>query len=80
MNLTIKFIKIQQQNATDATVDSDAMTDTISFKKTIFEVKKSEEWPLKKQATIEILAECPSYDENKSPEFYKRMGYTKDIK
>lgn len=37
--------------------------------------KKSEEWPLKKKATMEILAECPSYDENKSPEFYKRMGY-----
>ncbi|RPJ81784.1 MAG: radical SAM protein [Deltaproteobacteria bacterium] len=37
--------------------------------------KKSNEWPLKKQATKEILAECPSYDEKKYPEFYKRMGF-----
>lgn len=40
--------------------------------------KKSEEWPLKKQATIEILAECPSYDESRTPEFYMRMGFPTD--
>ena len=37
--------------------------------------KKSNEWPLKKQATKEILVECPSYDEKRYPEFYKRMGF-----
>ncbi|MCG8683742.1 MAG: SPASM domain-containing protein, partial [Desulfobacterales bacterium] len=37
--------------------------------------KKSKEWPLKSKATIEILKECPSYDVDKTPEFYKRMGF-----
>jgi len=37
--------------------------------------KKPAEWPLKKQATLEILAECTSYDKNRLPEFYKRMGF-----
>ncbi len=37
--------------------------------------KKTAEWPLKKQATLEILEECPSYDEKRLPEFYKRMGF-----
>ena len=37
--------------------------------------KKKAEWPLKKQATLEILDECPSYNEEKLPEFYKRMGF-----
>jgi len=37
--------------------------------------KKTAEWPLKKQATLEILEECPSYDENRLPQFYKRMGF-----
>jgi len=37
--------------------------------------KKKAEWPLKKQATLEILDECPSYDEKRLPEFYKRMGF-----
>jgi len=37
--------------------------------------KKTGEWPLKKQATIEILDECPSFNNQRLPEFYKRMGY-----
>ena len=37
--------------------------------------KKKAEWPLRKQATLEILDECPSYDEKRLPEFYKRMGF-----
>ncbi len=37
--------------------------------------KKSNEWPLKKQATSEILEECPSYEKERLPEFYKRMGF-----
>ena len=37
--------------------------------------KKKAEWPLKKQATLEILEECPSYDPKRLPEFYKRMGF-----
>ena len=37
--------------------------------------KKKAEWPLKKQATLEILEECPSYDPTRLPEFYKRMGF-----
>jgi len=41
--------------------------------------KKSEEWPLKKQATKEILDECPSYDKKRLPEFYKRMGFPKKL-
>ena len=36
--------------------------------------KKSKEWPLKKEATIEILKACPSFNPNKIPEFYRRMG------
>ena len=40
--------------------------------------KKKAEWPLKKQATLEILEECPSYDEKRLPEFYKRMGFPSD--
>jgi len=31
--------------------------------------------PLKKKATLEILDECPSYNEERLPEFYKRMGF-----
>ena len=37
--------------------------------------KRKEEWPLGKQATLEVLAECPSYNEERLPEFYKRMGW-----
>ncbi len=37
--------------------------------------KKKAQWPLKKQATLEILDECPSYNEQRLPEFYKRMGF-----
>ena len=40
--------------------------------------KKAAEWPLKKQATIDILNECPSYNEHRLPEFYKRMGFIKN--
>ena len=36
--------------------------------------KRTKEWPLKKQATLEILNECPSYNRERIPEFYKRMG------
>jgi MoaA/NifB/PqqE/SkfB family radical SAM enzyme len=36
--------------------------------------KRTKEWPLKKQATLEILNECPSYNRERMPEFYKRMG------
>ena len=44
--------------------------------------KKKAEWPLKKKATLEILDECPSYNEERLPEFYKRMGFpdSKNIK
>ena len=37
--------------------------------------KKKAQWPLKKQATLEILEACPSYHEERLPEFYKRMGF-----
>ena len=37
--------------------------------------KKSKEWPLKKDATLQILNECPSFDNDRLPEFYKRMGF-----
>jgi len=37
--------------------------------------KKKAAWPLKKQAALEILNECPSYNEERLPEFYKRMGF-----
>ncbi|OEU78792.1 MAG: hypothetical protein BA865_02475 [Desulfobacterales bacterium S5133MH4] len=37
--------------------------------------KKKAEWPLKKKAPLEILNECPSYNEERLPEFYKRMGF-----
>ncbi len=37
--------------------------------------KKREHWPLNKEATLEVLKDCPSYDENRLPEFYKRMGF-----
>ena len=37
--------------------------------------KKSEEWPLKKGATLQILNECPSFDIDRLPDFYKRMGF-----
>ncbi len=36
--------------------------------------KKKTEVPLKKQGTFEILDKCPSYNEERLPEFYKRMG------
>ncbi len=36
--------------------------------------KKTKEWPLKKETTMEILNECPSYHQKRLPEFYKRMG------
>ena len=36
--------------------------------------KRTKEWPLKKQATLEILSECPSFNQGRLPEFYKRMG------
>jgi len=37
--------------------------------------KKKAEWPLGKQATLEILDECPSYDQKRLPEFYKKIGF-----
>ncbi len=37
--------------------------------------KKTAHWPLKKEATLEVLSDCPSYDKNRLPEFYKRMGF-----
>jgi MoaA/NifB/PqqE/SkfB family radical SAM enzyme len=37
--------------------------------------KKQTEWPLKKQATLEILDACPSYNMERLPEFYKKMGF-----
>jgi MoaA/NifB/PqqE/SkfB family radical SAM enzyme len=40
--------------------------------------KKAAEWPLKKQATIDILNECPSYNDQRLPEFYKRMGFNRN--
>ncbi len=36
--------------------------------------RKPSHWPLNIQATKELLGECPSYDINRIPEFYKRMG------
>jgi MoaA/NifB/PqqE/SkfB family radical SAM enzyme len=38
--------------------------------------KKTAEWPLKREATLEILEECPSHDPNRLPQFYKRMGFS----
>jgi len=37
--------------------------------------KKDAEWPLKKRAALEILNECLYYNEERLPEFYKRMGF-----
>ncbi len=37
--------------------------------------KKKAEWTKKKQATLEILDECPSYNEERLPEFCKRMEF-----
>ncbi len=37
--------------------------------------KREAQWPLKKEATLEILEECPSYHEERLPEFYKKMGF-----
>ena len=37
--------------------------------------KKKAQWPLNKQATLEILDECPSYDQKRLPEFYKKIGF-----
>ena len=48
--------------------------DKYGQRKVIF-LKKKAEWPLKKQATLEILNECPSYNEERLSEFYKRMGF-----
>ena len=42
--------------------------------KVVFSKKKAE-WRLKKQATLEILNECPSYNEERLPEIYKRMEF-----
>ena len=36
--------------------------------------KKDQEWPLKKQATLEVVNACPPFDRVRVPEFYKRMG------
>ncbi len=43
-------------------------------RKVIFS-KKDVEWPLKKRADLEILNECLYYNEERLPEFYKRMGF-----
>ncbi|MEN8211727.1 MAG: radical SAM protein [Thermodesulfobacteriota bacterium] len=40
-------------------------------------LKKTKEWPLKKQSTLEVLNECPSYNIQRLPEFYKRMRFFK---
>jgi hypothetical protein len=40
-----------------------------------YDVIKKRPMALTKKATLEILAECPSYNEKRLPEFYKRMGF-----
>ncbi len=37
--------------------------------------KQQAQWPMKKELTLEILDECPSYNTDQLPEFYKRMGF-----
>ncbi len=37
--------------------------------------KKKTEWPLRKEATLEILEQCPSYNLQRLPEFYRRIGF-----
>ncbi len=36
--------------------------------------KKPEFWPLNRETTQAVLKECPSYEKDKIPEFYRRMG------
>jgi len=47
--------------------------DRYGQRKVIFSKKKQH--GLKKQAALEILNECPSYNGKILPEFYKRMGF-----
>ncbi len=37
--------------------------------------KKPRHWPLKKEATLEVLDACPPYNKDRLPQFYKRMGF-----
>ena len=39
--------------------------------------KKSTIWPLDTPSSREVLKECPSFNENEIPEFYRRMGLNK---
>ncbi len=36
--------------------------------------KKPEFWPLTRETTQAVLKECPSYEKDRIPEFYRRMG------
>ena len=40
----------------------------------IIAAKKSNQWPLDTKASEEVLNECPPYDAEVIPEFYRRMG------
>lgn len=39
--------------------------------------KKSKTWPLDTQTSLEVLKECPPYDKDGIPEFYRKMGLTR---
>ncbi|MCP4691080.1 MAG: radical SAM protein [Desulfobacterales bacterium] len=38
------------------------------------EARESTQWPLSREASEEIVRDCPPFEENQLPEFYKRMG------
>ncbi|MCP3952786.1 MAG: radical SAM protein [Desulfobacterales bacterium] len=44
----------------------------------IIAAQKPEFWPMSKDATQSVLKACPSYDLEKLPEFYRRMGMKVD--
>lgn len=38
-------------------------------------LKRTGQWPLRDKTVVRILEECPSFDNDRIPEFYKKMGY-----
>ena len=46
----------------------------------IIATKKPATWPLEKDATLDVLDECPSYDRDRIPEFYRRLGLKTNIR
>ncbi len=44
----------------------------------VIAARKPDIWPLDKETTKEVLRECPSYDKNHLPVFYRRMGLNQE--